>query len=72
MNSYVQSVARLMTEYNKPVFGVCLEQEEGDKTVIEVPDCAYKAVFYETPENAVKVCAEMFSYFKFLQQCSSL
>ncbi len=71
-NSYVQSIARLMTEYNKPVFGVRLEQEDGEKTVIDVPDCPYKAVFYETPENAVKVCAEMFGYFNFLEQCSSL
>ncbi len=65
-NSYVQSVARLMTEYNKPVFGVRLEQAEGDQTVMEVEDCPYKALFYETPENAVKVCAEMFRYYKFL------
>jgi acyl-CoA synthetase (NDP forming) len=65
-NSYVQSVARLMTEYNKPVFGVRLEQAEGDQTVMEVEDCPYKALFYETPENAVKVCAEMYGYYNFL------
>jgi acyl-CoA synthetase (NDP forming) len=69
--SYVQSIARLMTEYNKPVFGVRLEQEDGDKTVMEVFDCPYKAVFYETPENAVKVCAEMYGYYSYLAQRSS-
>jgi hypothetical protein len=60
-----------MTEYNKPVFGVRLEQEDGDKTVMEVFDCPYKAVFYETPENAVKVCAEMYGYYSYLAQRSS-
>jgi acyl-CoA synthetase (NDP forming) len=64
--SYTQALGRLMSEYDKPVFGVRLEQEEGDKAVIDVPDSPYKAVFYETPENAVKVCAEMYSYYKYL------
>jgi acyl-CoA synthetase (NDP forming) len=67
-STYVQSVGRLMTEYNKPVFGVRLEQSEGDQNVVEVKDCPYQAVFYETPENAVKVCAEMYGYYKFLQK----
>lgn len=70
--SYVESVARLMTAYNKPVIGVRLEQAEGDQTVMEVKDCPYKAVFYETPENAVKVCAEMYGYYSFLHQNDAL
>lgn len=63
---YVNTVARLTTKYNKPVFGVRLESDAEDKTIIEVQDCRYKAVFYETPENAVKVCAKMYRYYKFL------
>ncbi len=65
-DNYISKVAGLTTKYDKPVFGVRLESAFEDKTINEVQNCRYKAVFYETPENAVKVCAKMYGYYKFL------
>ncbi|MFP4393399.1 MAG: acetate--CoA ligase family protein [Desulfohalobiaceae bacterium] len=65
---YVQSIARLMTRYNKPVFGVKLESEEqGDKTVFKAQGQPFQPVFYQSPEKAVRACAQMYKYYDFLK-----
>ncbi|MFW6314590.1 MAG: hypothetical protein ACOC0S_03280, partial [Desulfohalobiaceae bacterium] len=65
---YVQSIARLMTRYNKPVFGVKLESEEqGDKTVFKAQGQPFQPVFYQSPEKAVRACAQMYRYYDFLK-----
>ncbi len=68
---YVQTIARLMTKYNKPVFGVKLESEQEDKTVFQADGQPFKPVFYQSPEKAVKACSQMYRYYHFLK-CSRL
>jgi hypothetical protein len=65
---YVHTVARLMESYDKPIFGVRLQNEGQNETVIDIPGAAYNSVFYPTPENAVKACAAMYTYHQFLKQ----
>jgi len=65
---YLKLVARLMETYHKPVFGVSLVTNEKSQTVYSVDGAVYKPVFYHSPERAVKSCARMYEYYKFLQQ----
>ena len=65
---YVHTVARLMEEHGKPIFGVRLQNEGPSETVIDIPEAASNSVFYPTPENAVKACATMYTYYQFLKQ----
>ena len=64
--TYVQRIAELCAKYDKPVFGVSLLREDGDRTIYPVNDCPYKGVFYETPERAVHAFAKMVEYRRFL------
>ncbi len=65
---YLKLVARLMEKYHKPVFGVSLLTSEKSQTVYSVDAAVYKPVFYQSPERAVKACARMYEYYRFLQQ----
>jgi len=65
---YLKLVARLMETYHKPVFGVSLLTNEKSQTVYSVDAAVYKPVFYQSPERAVKACARMYEYYRFLQQ----
>jgi acyl-CoA synthetase (NDP forming) len=65
---YLKLVARLMETYHKPVFGVSLLTNEKSQTVYSVDGAVYKPVFYQSPERAVKSCARMYEYYRFLQQ----
>jgi acyl-CoA synthetase (NDP forming) len=65
---YLKLVARLMETYHKPVFGVSLLTNEKSQTVYSVDAAVYKPVFYQSPEQAVKSCARMYEYYRFLQQ----
>jgi acyl-CoA synthetase (NDP forming) len=65
---YLKLVARLMETYHKPIFGVSLLTNEKSQTVYSVDGAVYKPVFYQTPERAVKSCARMYEYYRFLQQ----
>jgi hypothetical protein len=65
---YLKLVARLMETYRKPVFGVSLLTNEKSQTVYSVDAAVYKPVFYQSPERAVKACARMYEYYRFLQQ----
>jgi acyl-CoA synthetase (NDP forming) len=66
--AYVQRIAELCDRYRKPVFGVSLLREDGDKTVYSVADSPYNGVFYETPERAVLAFAKMVAYRRFLDR----
>ena len=59
---YITAVIRLMERYRKPIFGVSLLTDEKDATVYRVGGGELKAVFYETPERAVKAAARMVEY----------
>ena len=61
-NDYIAEIVRLMEKYHKPVFGVSLLTDEKDATVYRVNGHDLKAVFYETPEQAVKAAARMVEY----------
>ena len=62
---YVADIVRLMEIYEKPVLGVSLLTDEKDATVYRVEGRDLKAVFYETPEQAVKAVARMVEYQRF-------
>jgi len=66
--AYVKRIAELCARYGKPVFGVSLLREDSDRTVYPVEGCAYKGVFYETPERAVLAFAKMVEYRGFLNR----
>lgn len=59
---YSAEIVRLMETYGKPIFGVSLLTDEKDATVYRVDGHELKAVFYETPERAVKAAARMVEY----------
>lgn len=63
--AYVRRIAELCARYDKPVFGVSLLREDGDRTVYRVEGCDYNGVFYETPERAVRAFAQMVAYRRF-------
>jgi hypothetical protein len=63
--TYVRRVAQLCAQYRKPIFGVSLLREDGDRTVYNVDDCDYNGVFFETPERAVQAFAKMVAYRRF-------
>jgi acyl-CoA synthetase (NDP forming) len=65
---FLQTVSRLMDETGKPVYGVRLASEDGDRTVVQIPEGRYSPVFYQTPERAVQACAEMYNYYYFLER----
>ena len=62
---YIYQIVALMARYQKPVYGVSLLTDEQDSTVYRVDGHDLKAVFYETPERAVKTAARMVEYFRY-------
>lgn len=67
-NQYVVHIIQLMEKYEKPVFGVSLLKDGDDQTVHRAGEAAYKGVFYETPERAVKAFARMVEYRRFIER----
>ncbi|MEW5736448.1 MAG: acetate--CoA ligase family protein [Thermodesulfobacteriota bacterium] len=61
-DSYAEHLVSLMETYGKPILGVPLTTEDADKTVRHFPGRKYNAVFYKTPERAVKALAKMYEY----------
>jgi len=60
-------VVTMMEKYKKPVIGVSImTDEKEDKTVNKVAGHKYNALFFQTPERAVKVLAKMYDYRRFL------
>ena len=61
-NKYIEETVRLMERYGKPVIGVSMPANEKAATICRVAGHDLKAVFYETPERAVKTVARMVEY----------
>ncbi len=68
---YIAHIVSLMHTYEKPIFGVSLLTDQEDQTVYRVGDDDYKALFYETPERAVKAFARMYEYQRYLNSRQS-
>jgi acyl-CoA synthetase (NDP forming) len=62
---YIKHIVNLMETYRKPVLGVSFVSGN-DRVIHCVNDSSFKAVFYQTPERAVKACAKMYEYKRFL------
>jgi len=54
-----------MARYEKPILGVSLFTDAAARTVYPVSGQTFKAVFYPTPERAVKALARMAEYGRF-------
>lgn len=69
-DNYVKQIAKLMEKYEKPIVGVRLISDETSKTTYTIPGCKYGSVFFPSPERAVKIIADMYSYKRFLVDMS--
>jgi len=65
---YVEQMARLTEEHHKPILGVRMATSDDDLTVLDVAGREYKAVFFQTPEQAVKALAKMYQYERWLNR----
>ena len=65
---YINQTIALMRRYQKPVYGVALLTDHSERTVYQGDDESLAAVFYATPERAVKTFAKMASYQRFLSR----
>jgi acyl-CoA synthetase (NDP forming) len=65
---YIEHIVKLMGKFQKPIFGVSLLPDENNQTVYRVAGNEFKAVFYPTPERAVKSFAKMVEYNRFLKK----
>jgi acyl-CoA synthetase (NDP forming) len=62
---YISQLVKLIEESGKPVIDVSLN---ADKTVVDGGESRYKAVFFQSPERAVKVMAKMCGYKEWLNR----
>ena len=65
---FIQQTVRLMTQHQKPVVGVRLLSAPGDRSLYPLAGCPHQALFFETPEQAVKSLARMCEYQRFLKR----
>lgn len=65
---YMQHLVSLMEKYEKPILGVNILRGEKDKTVYSFGDFKNKALFFPTPEQAVRSLARMYEYRLFLER----
>ncbi len=63
---YLKLIARLMDTYQKPIYGVSILTDAKSRTVYTVEGHTHKPVFYQSPERAVKACARMYEYHRFV------
>ncbi len=68
---YIAQIIDLMEKYNKPVFGVSMLPDEKHQTIYPYKKHTFKAVFFPTPERAVRAFAKMVQYQKFLSRDES-
>ena len=64
---YIRQVVALTQKYGKPVFGVSLLTDEKSRTLCHIEGSPYQAVFFPSPERAVKALAGMYRYHQWLQ-----
>lgn len=65
---YVDRIAGLTDQYQKPIVGVGLVTDARSRTLYRVDDCKHKGVFFPSPERAVKAMAGMYRYQKWLDR----
>ena len=65
---YVDRVAGLTDQYQKPIVGVGLVTDARSRTLYRVDGCKFKGVFFPSPERAVKAMAGMYRYQKWLDR----
>ncbi|THB75609.1 MAG: CoA-binding protein [Desulfobacteraceae bacterium] len=65
---YTQRMIELTTRYDKPVLGVSLLTDADTRTLYRKPDSPYKAVYFPSPERAVKALQGMVSYSGWLEK----
>ncbi len=64
---YIRCVGQLIKTYEKPVIGVSLLTDDTSKTLYRLEDNNYKAVFFPSPERAVKALWGMVQYTRWQQ-----
>ncbi len=65
---YMKHLVSLMETYEKPILGVNILRGEKDKTVYSFDGSRCKALFFATPEQAVRSLARMYEYRQFLER----
>jgi acyl-CoA synthetase (NDP forming) len=65
---YVDRIAGLTDQYDKPILGVGLVTDARSRTLYRVDGCKFKGVFFPSPERAVKALAGMYKYQKWLDR----
>lgn len=66
-DEYTTYVAGLTEKYQKPILGVSLLTDADSRTLYRVEGCQYKAVFFPSPERAVKALSGMQRYAEWLR-----
>jgi acyl-CoA synthetase (NDP forming) len=67
-SDYITHTIGLMARYRKPVYGVALLMDHAERTIFQGRDDTSAAVFYATPERAVRTFAKMAAYQQFLSR----
>jgi hypothetical protein len=62
---FIARCAELMARYQKPILGVSLLTDAAARTVYPVDGQTVRAVFYPTPERAIRALARMVEYGKY-------
>jgi acyl-CoA synthetase (NDP forming) len=65
---YIEHIVALMAAHPKPVLGVSMIKDENDRTVYTVENQQNKAIFFPTPEQAIKSLSKMVQYKRFLDR----
>jgi len=65
---YIEQLVRLTKEHGKPILGVRMVTSDDDLTVLDLGGDEYKAVFFQTPEQAVKALSKMYQYERWLNR----
>ena len=69
---FIEHTIKLMSKYNKPVYGVNFMSDSESKTVYNVKDYSFSGIFFPTPERAVKSLAGMYEYYHYLEKNHSV
>jgi acyl-CoA synthetase (NDP forming) len=65
---YIHRIIDLTRRYEKPILGVSLLTDATTRTLYRKEDSVYKAVFFPSPERAVKALQGMVLYHKWLKK----
>lgn len=65
---YTRHTVELMERFGKPILGVTLTSDPKKRSIYEVENSKFNAVFFNSPERAVKALAHMCEYRDFLEK----